>query len=304
VGVRIFVFYDPTVDATLWARFETQPAMKKLLSSFPLLGLIFLSSFLSFLCILSSAAEIEVAVTADDVVDADQHQHQQGRRLTQEEEVGPTNKQPLKQQRRVIPNYTSPPLPEALAATPKAYRSDDYIQTARQLAKAGNCTAATCQIVFRPPSRKTSRPTTTVGIIFYGGALIDPRSYSPHFLVLSRDYGMTVVVPIFANDVAFVPCDSGRFHDAVAAFSSSAVDKWIMAGHSLGGTGAIIDLWALMMPNKENDVDDITSDNYNTTSKRRIVPNNIGGMVLSQELLWTWTTSSRELVQTCVWSRY
>jgi hypothetical protein len=86
-----------------------------------------------------------------------------------------------------IPNYTSPPLPDAIQATPEAYRSDEVIDAARAAAAAGNCSAATddgnrCHIPFSPPSElfdPEGDDPSKVGVIFYGGALVDPRAYSP-----------------------------------------------------------------------------------------------------------------------------
>jgi hypothetical protein len=80
-----------------------------------------------------------------------------------------------------IPNYTSPPLEDAIQATPEAYRSDDVIGAARAAAAAGNCTTDgnRCHIPFSPPSEFYEPESSQVGVIFYGGGLVDPRSYSP-----------------------------------------------------------------------------------------------------------------------------
>ena len=84
-----------------------------------------------------------------------------------------------------IPNYTSPPLPDAVQATPAAYRNDEVIDAARAAAAAGNCSTADgenrCHIPFRPPSELFDEQDdpSKVGVIFYGGALVDPRAYSP-----------------------------------------------------------------------------------------------------------------------------
>eukprot|EP00980_Cylindrotheca_fusiformis_P016314 scaffold4847_cov89-Cylindrotheca_fusiformis.AAC.1 len=140
-----------------------------------------------------------------------------------------------------IPDYTSPPLPIALDATPKLYRSDEVIQEARDLDAAGNCTVTggnRCQIPF-----PVAEPSP-VGVIFYCGALVDPRGYSPLASILNQRYGLPVVIPIFASDVAFAfgTCDTGRLDMAKAEFPE--VEKWILAGHSLGGTAAMADMWS------------------------------------------------------------
>ena len=140
-----------------------------------------------------------------------------------------------------IPDYTSPPLEDALAATPEAYRSDEVIDAARAAAAAGNCTADgnRCHIPFVPTEFEESK----VGVIFHCGALVDPRGYSPLASLLATRYGFPVVVPIFENDLAsFGVCDSGRLPLAQAEFEN--VEKWILAGHSFGGVSVVTDAWA------------------------------------------------------------
>jgi hypothetical protein len=140
-----------------------------------------------------------------------------------------------------IPDYTSPPLDDALEATPEAYRSNEVIDAARAAAASGNCTADTnrCQIPFEPTGFEKSK----VGVIFYGGALVDPRSYSPLAKMIATRYGLPVIVPIFNKDLAFTfgSCDSGRIPLAQAEFDF--VEKWILAGHSFGGIAAFADAW-------------------------------------------------------------
>eukprot|EP00980_Cylindrotheca_fusiformis_P016320 scaffold4847_cov89-Cylindrotheca_fusiformis.AAC.7 len=140
-----------------------------------------------------------------------------------------------------IPDYTSPPLPIALDATPELYRNDEVIQEARDLDAAGNCTVTggnRCQIPF-----PVAEPNP-VGVVFYCGALVDPRGYSPLAAILNQRYGLPVVIPIFASDVAYVfgTCDTGRLDMAKAEFPE--VEKWILAGHSFGGTAAMSDMWS------------------------------------------------------------
>jgi hypothetical protein len=143
-----------------------------------------------------------------------------------------------------IPDYTSPPLDDALEATPGAYRSDEVIDAARAAAASGNCTADSnrCQIPFVPTGFEESK----VGVIFHGGALVDPRGYSPLAKILATRYGLPVVVPIFEKDLAFTfgSCDSGRVPLAQAEFEY--VEKWVLAGHSFGGISAMTDAWSRM----------------------------------------------------------
>eukprot|EP00585_Thalassiosira_rotula_P012077 CAMPEP_0196137040 /NCGR_PEP_ID=MMETSP0910-20130528/5151_1 /TAXON_ID=49265 /ORGANISM="Thalassiosira rotula, Strain GSO102" /LENGTH=337 /DNA_ID=CAMNT_0041397427 /DNA_START=26 /DNA_END=1036 /DNA_ORIENTATION=- len=144
-----------------------------------------------------------------------------------------------------LPDYTSPPLEDALKTTPEVFRSDDVIQLARDLDAAGNCTVDgnRCHIPFEPPLDEFEAPSR-VGVVFYNGGLVDPRGYSPLAMLLNERYGIPVVIPIFASDLAFKfgTCDSGRLDFAKAEFPE--VEKWILAGHSFGGVAAMVDMWA------------------------------------------------------------
>lgn len=147
-----------------------------------------------------------------------------------------------------VPNYTSPPLPVALALTPPPFTDDAVMDAARAAAAAGNCTVDgnRCQMVLRPdPSLFSS--ASKLGVIFYNGALVDPRSYTPFLARVVRRYGMPVVVPIFAADVAFVGCEGALAERlALAAADVPEVEQWILVGHSLGGVAASLDLASAM----------------------------------------------------------
>mmetsp|Transcript_17059 Transcript_17059/g.25828 ORF Transcript_17059/g.25828 Transcript_17059/m.25828 type:complete len:341 (+) Transcript_17059:112-1134(+) len=143
-----------------------------------------------------------------------------------------------------VPDYTSPPTELALQATPEAYRSDEVIDQHRDMAAAGNCTTeegSRCHIPFPPAA---GFETSKVGVVFYGGGLVDPRGYSPLVELLATRYGFPTVVPIFNDDLAFVfgVCDSGRVDIARAEFPE--VEKWVLAGHSFGGVAAVADMWS------------------------------------------------------------
>jgi hypothetical protein len=151
---------------------------------------------------------------------------------------------------QTLPDYTSPPLEEAILFTPPEFRDDAAVDAARDLAAAGNCTVANptaCQMLFPPVQGAIDSGTAKVGVLFYGGALVDPRGYSPIAAKLSQEYGLAVSIPIFDNDLAFSGCDSGRIPLAAAAFPD--IEKWILAGHSFGGIAAQADLWSLMNNN-------------------------------------------------------
>ncbi len=162
-----------------------------------------------------------------------------------------------------IPDYTSPPLPEAIYATPELFKNDTYVDLLRAKAADGICNddETGCQILFPPPASSIASGTAKLGVIFYGGALVDPRSYSILARDLAKGYGLAVSVPIFSQDVAFLGCNGTDDRISLAARAFPNVEKWVLAGHSLGGVGAQVDLWNAM---QENTIDDL----------------GIGGMVL------------------------
>ncbi|KAL3786280.1 hypothetical protein HJC23_005358 [Cyclotella cryptica] len=157
-------------------------------------------------------------------------------------------------------SFTSPPLPEAIEATPEAFRANETIDAARALDAAGLCfgdaaeeNADECQITFVPADYDDTADDTvprTVGVIFFGGALVDPRGYSPLMRLLSDTFGLPVSLPIFEGDLSlkFGTCETGRLAQAQTAFP--LVRKWIFAGHSLGGISAFNDAWAMAERNE------------------------------------------------------
>ncbi len=145
---------------------------------------------------------------------------------------------------QTLPEYTSPPTIDAIEATPVEYRDDSVIDDAREAAAAGLCSTldpGACQILFPPSKDFDSRDSPSLGVLFYGGALVDPRSYSPIAKELSEHYGLAVSIPIFKQDVAFEGCTSDRLELARRAYPS--VKKWIMTGHSMGGIGVMSEVW-------------------------------------------------------------
>jgi hypothetical protein len=155
----------------------------------------------------------------------------------------------------MIPDYTSPPTDFALACTPVEYRDDAVIDAGRDADANGTCfdDVSACQIPFVPPSVESPR----LGVVYYGGGLVDPRAYSPIAKDLAERYGIAVALQIFNRDVAlFGGCDTQRVIYASERFPT--VEKWVLAGHSLGGVAAFSDAWSA-----QNDTD-----------------SNIGGVVL------------------------
>lgn len=81
-----------------------------------------------------------------------------------------------------------------------------------------------------------SGPVTeeTTGIVYYPGALVDPESYIPTLAPLAAERDVLIVVPTFPLELAIADVDRA---DAVRS-DHPAIDRWVLAGHSLGGAAA------------------------------------------------------------------
>jgi pimeloyl-ACP methyl ester carboxylesterase len=78
----------------------------------------------------------------------------------------------------------------------------------------------------------TAKAATT-GVVFYPGALVDPRAYVPNLLPLA-EAGYPVVILKLPYDIAFLDPDG-----ATAVMDANPdVERWVVAGHSLGGVMA------------------------------------------------------------------
>lgn len=73
----------------------------------------------------------------------------------------------------------------------------------------------------------------SVGLVFYPGAKVDPRAYARILRPLAED-GYTVVILKLPFGIAFF--DRNGAADVVGR--DDAIDQWVIAGHSLGGTVA------------------------------------------------------------------
>merc|ERR1719203_778047 len=93
--------------------------------------------------------------------------------------------------------------------------------------------------------------TARIGVIFSGGAYVDPRAYSIIAKTLVERYGFAVSIPIYEKDLAIDVNDcSGSDRVFLASKAFPFVEKWILAGHSAGGYRAQFDAWAAMSGNK------------------------------------------------------
>mgnify|MGYP005845354565 CR=1 FL=1 len=156
-------------------------------------------------------------------------------------------------------NFTSPPTKAAMAATPLLYRGDEFIVNARNLSSLNLCSddsyESRCHIAFAP-SKDWS--TSRVGIIFHGAARVDPRSYSPLMDLISDRYGIPGVVTIFESDLTLRTGACRTFRLRLAKTEFPEVEKWIFAGHALGGVAAANDVWANKFgPNSSDTADSV-----------------------------------------------
>lgn len=83
-------------------------------------------------------------------------------------------------------------------------------------------------LVFRPTDAQAD-----VGLIVYPGGRVDPRAYAPVARAVAEAGYQAVIVPMPLNLAVLAPARAG---EVMAAFPE--VDRWVVAGHSLGGAMA------------------------------------------------------------------
>lgn len=98
------------------------------------------------------------------------------------------------------------------------------------------------QIVLTP----TGEPSP-VGVFFQPGARVDARAYAATLRPLA-EAGHTVVIPKQPFGIAFL--STGAFNAARA--ENGPVDRWVVGGHSLGGTVAAIDAQTFATASSDN----------------------------------------------------
>jgi pimeloyl-ACP methyl ester carboxylesterase len=104
-------------------------------------------------------------------------------------------------------------MPEAVAAL----ESDGWVQVGTEP-----------WLIFEPTG-----PRSNVGLIVYPGGRVDARSYAPTARAVAEAGHLTVIVPMPLNLAVLAPDRAG---EVMAAFPE--VDRWAVAGHSLGGAMA------------------------------------------------------------------
>ena len=80
--------------------------------------------------------------------------------------------------------------------------------------------------------------TTNSGIIFYPGGLVDPHAYIAALQGLAIADGRTVLIVKAPSNLAIL--NSSKASGLLKDFPS--VDRWVVGGHSLGGSVACIDI--------------------------------------------------------------
>jgi pimeloyl-ACP methyl ester carboxylesterase len=105
------------------------------------------------------------------------------------------------------------PMPEALAAL----QSDSQVKITTEP-----------WLVFQPIE---STPTT--GLIIYPGGRVDPRAYAPQAHAIAENGYLVVIVPMPLNLAVF---GSRRAASVIEAYPE--IEKWVIGGHSLGGSMA------------------------------------------------------------------
>ena len=105
------------------------------------------------------------------------------------------------------------PMPEALVAL----QSDSQVKVSLEP-----------WLVFQPTQ---SSPTT--GLIIYPGGRVDPRAYAPQAHKIAEKGYLVVIVPMPLNLAVF---GSGRAASVIQAYPD--IEKWVIGGHSLGGSMA------------------------------------------------------------------
>jgi len=105
------------------------------------------------------------------------------------------------------------PMPEALAALP----SDAQVMVTTEP-----------WLVFRPTGQAPA-----VGLVFYPGNRVDPRSYAPPARAIAAQGYVVVIVPM-PQDLAVLAPDSA----AAVIAAIPTVGRWAVGGHSMGGAMA------------------------------------------------------------------
>ncbi len=107
-------------------------------------------------------------------------------------------------------------------AKPEAAAEQALLSTADVLVESDDW------LVFRPAG---AAPTT--GLIFYPGALVDPRAYAPYAQDIAAA-GYLVVIPSMPLNLAIL--NANEAEKIIEAFPE--IEHWALGGHSLGGVMA------------------------------------------------------------------
>ena len=109
--------------------------------------------------------------------------------------------------------YARPPLPEAI----EALESDDLVTITHEP-----------WLTFTP-----AKDPSTTGLIFYPGGRVDPRAYASLARTIAEEGYLVVIPEMPINMAVFNP----NVADEIIEFHAN-IDRWAIAGHSVGGTMA------------------------------------------------------------------
>jgi len=99
-------------------------------------------------------------------------------------------------------------------------------------AMAGEAAVSVTDSATRIELHPTGAARTT-GLVFYPGALVDPRAYVPNLTPLAVDGYPVVILKLPYNIAFFDPNGAARTMDA-----EPQITRWVVGGHSLGGVVA------------------------------------------------------------------
>jgi len=110
-------------------------------------------------------------------------------------------------------------IPSPMTQAYNALQSDSQVSVAEQP-----------WLVFQPVQ---NIPTT--GLIFYPGGRVDPRAYAPSAHTLAANGYLVVIVPMPLN---LAVLGANRASSVIQNFAH--IQRWVIAGHSLGGSMAAL----------------------------------------------------------------
>ena len=134
----------------------------------------------------------------------------------------------MKKKKRILLSIAAG-LPLLLTVFSLVYLNSSYPAAAKALAvlERENVADRGSQIVFRPQGEAVG------GLIFYPGGKVSPEAYAPLLDALAERGVLCVLVKMLFNLAVFSPRGAEGIQEQFLE-----IERWYMAGHSLGGTMA------------------------------------------------------------------